>query len=187
MLKYILLTIFLSITVQAKKFGASNIKHLDWDGIDVVYLQDERFPTYSISIYFADGALSDHPKRYGETSAMFDLLTAGTRRYQQKDILENLEFYGSAYGAQVTHEYSTYSISGLVKDIFPTTKKICHLFKDATFPKKVIKKEINLAISSIRNLVSSHGALANLAFRELSLKGTPYENGVEGKIKNLKR
>ena len=68
--------------------------------------------------------------------SLFDMLADGTRRFSQKDISDNLEFFGVAYGGNVTHEYSTYGISGLEKDILPTVKKICHLFQDARFPQK---------------------------------------------------
>ena len=168
-------------------FGSDRVKHDRWEGLEVVYLQDERFPTYTLSIYFAEGSVGEHPRRSGETAAMFDLLTAGTRRYYQKDILENLEFFGVSYGAHVTPEYSTYNISGLVKDIVPTMKKVCHIFRDATFPAKIISKELNRSVSALKNLVSSHGALATRVFRELSMKGTPYAAHVEGTVASLGR
>lgn len=114
--------------LEAKDEGA-NIKKLDWDGLEVVWLKDERYPVYNMSVYFADGALSDSPSRRGETAAALNLLNSGTRRYDQKEINENLEFFGVDFGAHVTHEFSSYSISGLVKDLIPTTKLLCHLMR----------------------------------------------------------
>lgn len=171
----------------AKKYGADKIKKLKWGDLDVVWIEDERFPTYEIEIYFADGALSDSNKEKGITNAMFSLLPAGTRRYGQKAISDNLEFYGASYSGNVTHEYSTYGVSGLIKDSVQTLKKVCHLFKDATFPKKEVKKEVKRSLDSFRNLVDSHSSLASMAFRQISLEGSPYAYPVSGKMKDVRR
>lgn len=186
-MKYILLLIFIFTATLANADIKDKIQHLNWDGIDVVWLEDERFPTYSIEIYFADGGLSDEKGYEGESNMMFDLLDSGTRRFSHQDIVDNLEFYGVSYGASVTHEFSSYSISGLVKDITPTMKKICHIFNDATFPKVVIEKELKRVENDLINMVNSQGGLASRAFRELSLEGSGFEYPSSGKLKNIKR
>jgi len=163
------------------------IHEMNWDGLDVVWLEEDGLPQYNLLFYFADGALSDSTSGLGQTSAMFNLLTAGTRRFSQRDISDNLEFFGVDFGARVTHEYSVFHVSGLVKDIIPTMKQICHLFKDATFPANELAKEKKRAEGSIRNMVNHHSALADLAFRELSMMGTPYNYPASGKLKDLKK
>lgn len=176
-----------SFPLLAEKYGADKIKKLKWGDLDVVWIQDDRFPTYGISVYFADGSLSDAPNEKGITSAMFSMLPSGTRRYSQKDISDNLEFYGAGYSGSVTHEYSTYSVGGLIKDSVPTMKKICHLFQDATFPKKEINKNIKRSLDRFRNLVDNHSALASMAFRQISLSGSPYDYPSGGKMKDIRR
>ncbi len=185
-MKFILLLTFLFSTfVNANSEYGGKIQKLDWNGLEVIWLEDDRFPTYEALFYFADGALSDGSKK-GVTNAMFGLLTSGTRRFSQKDIADNLEFFGASYGGNVTHETSTYGVSGLTKDLVPTMKKICHIFKDASFPKNEVRKAVRLIKSSKRNIVNDPSAIASLSFRELSLKGTPYSYPVNGKLKDLK-
>lgn len=161
----------------------SHVEKFEWDGVEVVWLKDDRYPTYNINVYFADGALSDG-RRKGESSLMFDLVDAGTRRFSQKDIAENLDYFGVSYGGNVNHEYSTFRISGLVKDIDPTMRKICHLFADATYPDIELKNYIKRMKNEARNLASNHADLATNAFREISLDGSPYAYPVEGKMKD---
>lgn len=161
----------------------TDVEKFNWNGIEVVWLKDNRYPTYNINIYFADGALSDKSHK-GETRYMFSLIDAGTRRFSQKDIAENLDFYGVSYGGDVNHEYSTFKISGLVKDIDPTMRKICHLFADATFPKVELDNLVKKSKNEARNLSSNHSALASNAFREISLDGSPYSYPVDGKLKD---
>jgi zinc protease len=168
-------------------FETNEIEKLKWGNVEVIWVKDNRFPTYTVSMYFADGALSDSPSLMGTTEAMFHLLKSGTRRFSHKNIVDNLEFYGASPSAYVTHEFSSYSVSGLVKDIIPTMKKICHLFNDATFPQQELEKETKRALVGLNNMVNNHGSLASRAFREISLRGTPYELPTGGKRSTIKR
>ncbi len=181
-MKLLILFIFL-LGISYGSDLKGRIKNLNWNGLEVVYINDERYPTFDISIYFADGALSDELK--GETNAMFSMLESGTRRYNRNDINDSLDFYGIKRGPTVFHEFSLYYVSGLEKDIFPTMKKICHLFDDSVFPQEEISKEVTKAKASIVNLLGDPDDLANRAFRELSLSKTPFSYPVEGKLKDL--
>lgn len=162
-----------------------NLRKDNWGGVDVVWLEDDSFPVYDVSIYFKAGAYTDRVGKYGETAAAFDLLTAGTERYSQSEILDSLEFYGASYEASVTHEFASYNVSGLAKDAVPTMKMVCHLFKNAVYPASETSKWIERRKSMLRNLPANHGALANLVFREHTLRGTGYEHPVAGNLKSL--
>lgn len=185
--KFVLLFTSILCQFQSYGFGKDRIKKYDWNGIEVTYLEDNRFPIYQVMIHFGDGSLSDHPKRRGETSMMFSLLDSGTRRYSQKDISDNLEYFGTSWGAFVTHESTVFEVAGLAKDLSPTMKKVCHLFKDATFPKKEMRKHKRLIRNAASSAVNNHSLVASKAFRELSLGNTPYSYPVAGKVKDLKR
>jgi zinc protease len=183
MIKYkklmVSLVLFLGFSVQAQ------VEKMDWNGLEVIWLKDSS-PLYTVSVYFADGALSDGEAK-GSASAMFSLLTSGTRRYSRKDILDNLEYFGASFSPNVTHEYSVYSVSGLAKDSLPTMKQICHLFQDSIFPVEELETEKNRATDQINNLVRSPDALASTIFREISLRDTPYSYPVGGKLKDVKK
>lgn len=163
------------------------VHHLDWNGLDVVWIEEERFPTYSMSVYYADGALSDSKTRAGETEMMFNLMDIGTTRYTEQQISDALDYYGVSYGGYVTHEYSTYSVSGLTKDIVPTLKMVCHMVNEATYPKKILTRKKKITISKIQSMVNNKGQLASKAFRELSLSHTPYSMPTDGKLRTFRR
>lgn len=182
----IVLFFLFTFSSGATDFFSGKVKKLTWENLEVIYLEDDRFPTYQFNVYFADGALSDEGVK-GVSSAAFNFMTLGTRRFNRQDIADNLEFYGTSYSGSVTHEYSTYSVSGLVKDINPTMKKVCHLFQDASFPERDLNKEKKRILDSLENLVSSPSALASQAFREESLSGTPYSYPVDGKSGDVKK
>lgn len=163
------------------------VKKFDWDGIEVTWLQDERFPVFNVIFYFADGSLSDNSTVHGETSVMFNMLKYGTRRYVQKEISGFLDDLGISTSAYVTHEWSSYAFSGLISEIVPATKLVCHLFHDAIFPKVELKKGKRRMKNSMRNLINSHEGLVSRIFREVSLKGTPYWYPVGGKLKDINK
>ena len=129
--------------------------------------------------------MSDQKGKEGETELMFDLLTSGTRRFSQKEINDNLEYYGASYGHHITHEYATYTVSGLKKDIVPTLKQVCHLFSDASFPKNELKKIKKLKVSALKNIANDHGSVADRAFRKLSLANSVYETPAGGTVKSI--
>jgi len=178
--------IVFSIFIMALSvFADDKISKLDWNGVEVVWLQDKNFPTYDLVVYFADGALSDQVA--GETDTMFNLLSYGTRRFNQKDISDHLEFYGVGTSSEVTHEYSLYHVSGLVKDLKPTMKMVCHLFDDATFSVSELARLKAIKKDRLNNLINSQATLGSRAFRALSMEGTPFSTPAQGRLKDVDR
>ncbi len=180
--------IFLSLLLSSLLLAEiTEPEYLKWKNLDVVWIQEERFPTFDIKIYFEEGGIGDPKGVEGITNTMFDALTLGTTRYSQKEINDALEYYGISFGARVVHEYSVYSVAGLNKDFVPTMKMICHLFKNASFNKNELSKYKNRKSASIRNLVNSHSQLADRVFRQVNLMGTPYERPTSGTLESLKK
>lgn len=184
-MKPFLLMILLAFISTANASAPLKTEKLLWGNLDVTFVEDERLPLYSVQFYFADGAVSEPASRAGETKMTFDLLTSGTRRFNQKEISDNLEFYGAGFGFDVTHEYVIGSVSGLSKDIVPTMKQVCHLFNDANFPLEEIQKSKKLWIDGLKSMINSHESIADRAFREISMGGTEVSLPVEGKIKTI--
>ena len=163
-----------------------HVEKKNWNGIDVIWLEDSTLPTYDVTFYFGEGALGDPAGVEGVTEITLNQLTSGTKTLNQRQIIEQLEFFGAGYGSSVTHEFADFSVSGLVKDFKPTMKLVCSLFKEATFPEKELEVLKTRVLSSIRSMVTNHGALANHVFRAESLKGSGYSTSVQGNIKSLK-
>lgn len=163
----------------------NTIKRLNWNGIDVVYIEDNRFPTYDLLIYFADGALSDIKGQMGLTKHAFNLLDSGTAKLSQKEILDQFEFYGSEFNAEVTHEYSTLAMSGLSKDLTTTMTQACSLLREANYPTAIIKQELEKERSELQSLVANPQSLSERIFREVSMANTPYSYPVTGKLRDL--
>ncbi len=172
---------------HANTYLEENVHKLKWNGVEVVWLEDESLPTYNMTVYFAEGALGDQPEKLGETEFMFDQLTSGTDKYSREQLTESLEFNGTQFGSRVTHEFSTFTVSGLMKDAVSTMKTVCHMFTRSQFPAKEIKKTQAMATAGLKSLISKHGDLAKRAFRYESLRGSGYETPTGGTIKSLNK
>jgi zinc protease len=183
------LLILTALLFSVKSFAVTKvedtIKRLNWNGIDVIYIEDNRFPTYDLLVYFADGASSDAKGQMGSTKHAFNLLDSGTAKLSQKDILDQFEFFGTEFGVDITHEYSTLSMSGLSKDLSTSMNQACSLLREANFPAPIIKQELDKERSELQSLVASPQALADRVFREVSLGNTPYSYPVTGKLHDL--
>jgi zinc protease len=176
---FLALTLF-PLLAPAKASFLDSVKRTKWGDMDVVWVEDDRFPKFTASIYIKDGAFSDSVP--GETQATMDLLTSGTSKESQRQIAEYFEFYGAKIRNSVTHEYSVLSVQGLSRDIKPIIGKFCEVYRDAQFPQNELKSYVARAKSGLRNLITSHSSLADRVFRKLTLEGTPYANPVEGTL-----
>ena len=185
-MKYLLIAFALYNTAFAKESFLDSVTRTQWqigkDKIDVVWIHDDKFPKFTASIYFQDGALNDQVP--GETQLTFDQLSAGTSKENQRQIAEFFDFYGANLRHSVTHEYSVFTVQALTKDIKPVMGKVCELFKDAQYPQNELTSYLSRAKSGLKNLVTSHGALADRVFRKISLSETPYANPVEGTLES---
>lgn len=178
-----ILSITLLFLVSSAAMGASfldSIKRMKWGDLDVVWIEDNKFPRFNAAIYFQDGSLSDPFS--GLTSGTFDQIASGTSKESQREISEFFDFYGVSLKNSVTHEYSVYTVQGLTKDIEPVMTKVCDLFNDAQYPQKELGSYISRSKSQLKNLVTSHSALADRIFRKITLSETPYAVPVEGTL-----
>lgn len=160
-----------------------SVKRTEWGDLEVVWIRDDRFPKFTASIYFKNGAYDDaYP---GQTQATMDLLTAGTPKFSQNQISEFFDFYGAKIRNSVTHEYSVLSIQGLTRDMKPLMGKVCELMNEASYPNDEVSSYVSRARSGLKNLVTSHASLADRIFRQVSLQGTPFDKPVEGTYESL--
>lgn len=175
-------TLILSNLAVADSF-LDSVKRTKWNDLEVVWVEDNKFPRFTASVYFQDGALSDNFS--GLTQGTFDQLTAGTSKESQREIAEFFDFYGAKLKHSVTHEYSVFSVQALTKDIGPVMSKVCTIFNDAQYPQKELGSYVARAKSHLKNLVTSHSSLADRIFRQVSLKETPYSVPMEGSLKSF--
>jgi zinc protease len=176
------LIFFKSISAFSATF-LNDVKRDRWGDLEVVWIEDNKFPRYNAIFYFQDGALNEEIA--GLTQAAFEQMSSGTSKANQEELSDFFDFYATKLKRSVTHEYSTYSIQGLTKDIVPVVTKVCEMFKDAQFPEKELSSYVSRSKNQIKSTVNSHSALADRVFREMTLAGTPYAAAAEGRLESF--
>lgn len=184
-MKYILITFLFVTSAFAKDSFLDSVNRMKWGDTEVVWIEDEAFPKFTASIYFQDGALNDSVP--GLTQATFDQLSSGTKKENQRELAEFFDFYGTNLKHYVTHEYSVFSVQALTKDIRPVIGKVCEIFKDAQYPANEMNSYVSRSKSRLKNLVTSHAALADRVFRRVSLDNTMYAQPVEGTLEGFSK
>lgn len=169
--------------VHAGDSFLDSVERLKWNDLEVVWIEDEKFPKFSASIYFQDGAISDAFP--GLTQAAFDQLTSGTSKESEKEIADFFDFYGASIRNSVTHEYSVLSVQALTKDMRPVMGKVCELMRDSQYPQEELKSYVSRSKSRLKNLVTNHASLADRIFRSVSLEGTDYAGPIEGTLESF--
>lgn len=182
-MKKIIFLCLLSVSAFAKTSFLDSVNRTKWGDLEVVWIEDSKFPKYSASFYFQEGGLQDSLP--GLTQTTFDLLTSGTSKQSQRELSEFFDFYGVNLRHTVTHEYSVFSVQGLTRDIAPVMGKVCELFRDSQYPVNELNSHVSRSKSHLKNLITSHSAIADRVFRNISLEKTPYSNPVEGTLESF--
>lgn len=178
----------LGLSLTATAAEEYKVTRENWGNVEVVWVEDNRYPVYSVAVYFADGAAREDLKNSaGVLDFTFELMKHGTSKYKQSEIADQLDFYGINPAAQIFHEYSLFSYSGMSKDIVPATQLICHLFKEANFPETEVNTAKKRALSALSNITASPGEYANRIFRGLTFTGTPFSSPVDGSQSSLEK
>lgn len=160
-------------------------KTTSWGATDVVWIQDDAFPRFNMTLYFADGGLGDDAAKSGVTQLMLDLLTSGTSKKSQAVLAEELDQLALSLNSQAGYESSLISVSGLMKEFKSSIDLVCHVLSDAVFPAQEVNNSIARLKSQLMNLSASPEAVAQRAASIYSFSGTPFEHPLNGRLLSL--
>lgn len=175
------LLLFLPILVNAQP----KFKTTSWGSTDVIWIQDDTFPKFNITLYFADGGLGDDALKAGVTSMMLDQLKSGTTQKSQSVIADELDQLALSLESQAGHESSIISLSGLMREFKPSIDLFCHILSDANFPAQEVNNSVTRLKSQLLNLSASPAAVAERASGIYTFAGTPYEQPLSGRLVSL--
>lgn len=166
-------------------FGIPNIQQFNWNGLDVYWLEDKTFPKFTMTLYFADGALGDTGKQQGLTNTMFDLLQSGGKNWNQQQMADWMDRYAFSMDVSVGHEFSSVVMEGLNKELDASIDLVCKIFNEATFPESELKNYQQRSIAKLSNLSANQAGLTDRAFQMSLYAGTPFANAIDGTMQSL--
>lgn len=160
-------------------------KVTSWGATDVIWIQDDAFPRFNITLYFSDGGLGDDASKAGTTQLMLDQLTSGTSKKSQAVIAEELDQLALDFSTQAGYESSLISFSGLMREFKPSIELFCNILTDANFPAQEVNNSVARLKSQLLNLSASPSAVAERAAGIYTYTGTPYEQPLSGRLVSL--
>ncbi len=179
------LSILFFITIGVTSWAQPKYKTTSWGATDVIWIQDDAFPRFNLTIYFGDGGLGDDAAKSGTTQMMLDLLTSGTTKKSQSLIAEELDQLAISLNAQAGYESSMISVSGLMREFKSSIDLVCHILSDANFPAQEVNNAVSRLKSQLMNLSASPEAVAQRAAGIYTFSGTPYEHPLDGRLVSL--
>ena len=98
--KFIIFLLLFSQLAFGKNYLDESLKKFTWNGIEVVWIEDDSLPTFDVIFYFGSGALDDSKNKIGLTELTFSEMTSGSSKFSQKQIVESLEFLVQVMGVE---------------------------------------------------------------------------------------
>lgn len=191
-MKYLLLSIFVIVgcsTTSTKKFDpVQNYKSFKLpNGLNVLYLKEDKLPYLSLSLAFFNGSSSDPKNSEGLTAATMNMLTKGTQKRSANQISEEVEILGADLDVSVDKEYANVSLEGLSWH----EDKLLEMFSDIVLNPRFNDTELERykkrTTAQIQQSLDQASYLASDVLERILYKGSSYEFREQGTIRSLNK
>jgi zinc protease len=150
------------------------------NGLVLIVSKEHSLPFITMELLIKAGSKDDPQGEEGLAGLTASSLTSGTVSRTEKQIGEELDFYGAALSAQSNKDYTTVGLRVLTKDV----RSIFPIFMDVvltpSFPAQEIKKNRSQVLAAIQSQEDQPGVVAEKAFETALYSGGPYGHPVEG-------
>ncbi len=146
-----------------------------------VYLyENHALPQLDIRYAIDLGSIDDTQTKAGLINLLAESLAAGTKQWSKQALAFELDNFGIQLNMSVDKETFVLSMKCL-KEYLPKAVDILNqLLYFATFPTENVEQLKDEYIGSIKVQLSNPAWVANVGFKELLYKGTPYNSPIEG-------
>lgn len=157
------------------------------NGLNILYVNDEKLPYISTSLVVLTGFASDPRDKTGVTAAMFELLNKGTENKNAVQIANEIEQMGAEYDADVTADYSIISLEGLSWQ----EDKILSILSDLVLKPKFDDAEIarykSRTVGFIQQRLDQLSYLASEIFDRYYYRNHPYAQRDIGSLDHVRK
>ncbi|MBS1519101.1 MAG: insulinase family protein [Bacteroidetes bacterium] len=161
------------------------------NGINVVVIEDRKFPLVSSRFIFKSGSYSDHlwGKKYeGLSSVTSELLEKGTAQRTATDIADEIDFLGATLSTGCDYDatyISTYSLRKHFDSVFEIAADV---ILNPAFMETELKRVKEQRLNSLLSMSDDGDYLSEKIFRAEVYKNSPYalqSEGTEESISNI--
>ncbi len=175
MIYFLIFIFFLWIpTVPAAPIESATHVTLE-NGLQVILMEDHTSPLIASTIIVKTGVRNETPDINGVSHLLEHLLFNGTSTRTQKQLYDEVDFYGAYNNASTSRDYTLFQML-VRKDYISQILNIqADMLFNSTFPEENVQKERNIVIEEIKGSeINSPSAEAEKFFNDKLYQGTPY-------------
>lgn len=172
-------------------FTLPNYSYHKFDnGFELILVENHTNPLIAPVIVVRTGLRNETPEDNGVSHMLEHMTFNGTDRRTQKELYDELDFYGIYLNAQTSEDYTTYMALNHKDKINQTLDIMSDMLFHSTFPPEKFEKEKGIIAEEIRKDSENPDFKKEQALREAFYKNPPYSMpviGTVGTVRNMTR
>jgi len=162
----------------------ASVFYLDND-MEVILVENHASPMIAAVTIVKTGSRNEDDASNGSAHFLEHLLFNGTKTRTQKQIYDEMDFYGGYNNAHTGQDYTNYMILMPTEFISQGMDIQADMLFNSTLPEEKFEKERGIVIEEIGKDADSPGYQVNNHFQRVFYAGTPYERPVLGTVSTI--
>ncbi len=173
---------------MAKPVVAGEIQKFELaNGLRLLVREDARLPLVSMTAVFRGGLLAETPETNGVTRLMAKVLLKGTKTRSAEEIADAIEAVGGSIGSDAGNNSFSVSLDVTKLDLKLGIELLADVLLNATMPEKVIAREKEVQLASIKEDDEQLTTVARNILRAALFPQHPYALRGKGTLDSVEK
>lgn len=155
--------------------------------LELILVENHTNPIIATIVVTRTGLRNETPENNGVSHMLEHLTFNGTTKRTQKELYDELDFYGIYLNAQTSEDYTTYMALNHKDQADVTLDILSDMLFNSTFPQEKFEKEKGIVIEEIRKDTENQDYQKELALRQTFFQNPPYSLPVIGNIESIEK
>jgi predicted Zn-dependent peptidase len=155
------------------------------NGFELLLVENHTNPIIATIIVTKTGLRNETPANNGVSHMLEHLTFNGTNTRTQKQLYDDLDYYGIYLNAQTSEDYTTYMALNHKTQIDQTLDIMSDMLFNSTFPEEKFEKEKGIVIEEIRKDFENNNFQLEMELRQAFYQNPPYSMPVIGTIESI--
>jgi predicted Zn-dependent peptidase len=155
------------------------------NGFELILVENHTNPIIATIVVTKTGSRNETPENSGVSHMLEHLTFNGTGKRTQKQLYDELDYYGIYLNAQTSEDYTTTMALNHKDHADKALDIISDMLFNSTFPQEKFEKEKGIVIEEIRKDHENPDYQKELALRKAFFQNPPYSLPVIGNIESI--
>lgn len=179
-------TVFSLSAEEAFEFHLPNYSYHKFDnGFELILVENHTNPLIASVVVVRTGLRNETPENNGVSHMLEHMTFNGTEKRTQKELYDELDFYGIYLNAQTSEDYTTYMALNHRDQVEISTDILADMLFHCTFPPQKFEKEKGIIAEEIRKDSENPHFKEEQAVRQAFYREPPYSMPVIGTVKTV--